>query len=94
MDFARDSARLMGSLHGLQSRTDAAERRILDAALERDATVRARMEELRPQVLTRSGASREYQVLTLELRRLALVIALARSHVEPPAGDARRAASG
>ena len=80
MDFAKDAGHLMGRLHGLSARTDAAERKILDAALARDAAARQRMEELRPQVLTVPGASREYQMLALELRRLALVIQMARTH--------------
>lgn len=81
MDFEKDAAKLLGGLHGLSARTDAAERKILDAALARDAAVRQRMEELRPQVLTTAGASREYQTLALELRRLAIVIETAHKHI-------------
>jgi hypothetical protein len=43
--------------------------------------VRARLEEQRPVVLTKPGASGEYQTLTLELRRLALVIQVARQNL-------------
>ena len=80
MGFAENSAKLTGSLHALHAKTDAAEKRILDAALARDAVARARMDELRPTVLTQAGAARGYQVLELELRRLALVIEMARKN--------------
>ena len=80
MGFAEDSAKLSGSLHAMGAKTDAAEKRILDAALKRDDAARSRMDELRPVVLTQAGAAREYQVLALELRRLALVIEMARKN--------------
>lgn len=85
MGFAESSAKLSGSLHAMGTKTDAAEKRILDAAMKRDAAARARMDELRPVVLTQAGAAREYQALALELRRLALVIEMARRHVKPEA---------
>jgi anti-sigma factor RsiW len=80
-NLAKECGSLLGKLHALSARTDAAERKILERALQRDEEARQRMEELRHQVLTTPGASREYQVLALELRRIALVIQMARQHL-------------
>lgn len=80
MKFPQDAARLMGRLQALDARAKAAEEAILAAAHKREAVVCARMEKLRPRVLLKRGAAREYQVLALERRRLAMVIGMARSH--------------
>lgn len=80
-NLLKSYSRLLGKLHGLSARTDAAERRILATATKREGEVRQRMEELRPQVLTTKGASREYQTLALELRRLTLVIQTAQQNL-------------
>jgi len=81
-NFAAEAARLLGSAQAMSVKTEAAEKKILQAAIARDKVVRARLEELRPLVLVQPGASHEYQVLTLELRRLALVIEMARKHLK------------
>lgn len=80
MDFAAQSSGLAAKLHALSARTDAAEKRILQAAQARELEVRARMDAMRNSAMTNGHASREYQTLAIERRRLALVIALAREH--------------
>lgn len=79
--FEQDAAKLLGSLHRLGERADASERKILDAAIERDKVVRAEMERLRPLVMTERGAARAYQKAALELRRLSIVISMAKKHI-------------
>lgn len=81
-DFGGEYARLMGKLHVLSERTEASERKILAAAEAREAVVIKRMQTVKPLVLTKSGASREYQTLVLERRRLAMVIESARATLD------------
>lgn len=81
MDFAAQTSQLAGKLHALSARTDAAEKRILQTAQEREEAVLARMQELRPTAITNAASSGEYQTLAIERRRLSLVIAMARTHI-------------
>jgi len=80
-DFHAESGKLLGRAQAVIAKSLAAEQKILDGALERDKAVRERMEQLRPLVLVQPGAAHEYQVLALELSRLALVIELARKRL-------------
>lgn len=81
-DHAKACAHLIGKLHALSLKTDAAERRILDAAMARDVVARDKMEALRPQALLDGKAAADYQALALERRRLAMVIAMSRQQLK------------
>lgn len=70
--------RMLSNLAGLSARTDAAEQRILDAAVRRLDEVQARIEVLRPDAALGSGD--EYQRLILERGRLGLVIEQAKKN--------------
>ncbi len=68
-------------LAGLQAKTDAAERKILEAAQHRAGEVEARLKALRPRIDLDTSAADTYQELTLERGQLALVIAQAQQHL-------------
>lgn len=72
---------LFGDLAALSARTDAAEKRIHDRAVERDGEIAARMDELRPLVVSDEAAADEYRKLALERGKVAHVIGLARERV-------------
>lgn len=72
---------LLGNLAELSARTDAAERRIHDRAVERDDEIAARMDELRPVVLTDEAAADEYRRLSVERGKVAHVIGLAKDRI-------------
>lgn len=73
------AAKRLAHLGGLAARTDAAERRILDAAEDRLRIVRAELDQLRPRALADDAAAERYQALTLESGQLDTVIANARA---------------
>lgn len=67
----------LGHLAGLAARTDAAERKILEAAQEMLAKVEEDLPKLRARVQTDPEAADRYQALTLERGQLQQVIAQA-----------------
>lgn len=69
---------LLGSLGRLSAKTNAAEQKILDAAVARRDEVNARLEAIRPDAILHAGE--EYQALVLERGRLDIVIAQAQKH--------------
>jgi len=69
---------LFGQIASLSARTQAAEQRIHDRAVEREAEVDARLEQLRPLAMTDEGSGKEYQTLVLERAKLAQVVGMAR----------------
>lgn len=73
--------RQIGELSGLAEKTDAAERKILEAAEKRLETVESRLGELRTRALVDTEAGKEYQGLALERGRLNMVIAQARKNL-------------
>lgn len=76
-----DVKRLLSDLAALSARTDPAEQRILDRALERDTECAARLDELRPQAESDESAGKEYKDLTLERGQIERVIALAHRRI-------------
>ena len=68
----------LGDLSALASKTEAAERRILDQAEKRLGVIAGRLEEIKPRVLLDESLSDEYQRLILERGKLGLVVAQAR----------------
>lgn len=72
---------LLGNLHALAARTDAAEQKILESAEARLTTIRERMDELRPRVMTDAVAARTYQDCVLEMGHLQSVITRARARI-------------
>ncbi len=73
--------RQLGELASLADKTDAAERKILEAAEKRLAWAGDRMAELKPRAILDGEAGREYQELSLERQRLQTVIAQARKNL-------------
>lgn len=73
---------LLGHLSALSSRTQSAEQRIHDRAVERDGEVSTRLDELRPTAMFDDGAAQEYQKLVLERAKLAHVIGTARGRIQ------------
>lgn len=72
---------ILGNLAALTSRTNAAEQRIHDRAVERDGEVSARLDELRPTAMFDDGVAQEYQALVLERAKLAQVTGLAKQRI-------------
>lgn len=64
----------LAHLGGLSERTEAAERKILDAAEDRLTTIDADLAKLRPRVNLDDAAGDQYQALTLERGQCVLVI--------------------
>lgn len=71
----------LGDLSALASRTNAAEQRIHDRAVERDGEVSAKLDELRPTAMFDDGVAQEYQHLVMERAKLAQVIGLAKQRI-------------
>lgn len=71
----------LARLAGLTARTQAAEQRIHDRAVARDAEVSGRLDQLRPGAMADDDTAREYQTLILERAKLAQVIGVARAHL-------------
>lgn len=67
----------LGHLARLQSRTDAVERRIYDAAQHRLDVVMTELDQLRPRLDLDADAPDRYQALTLEFGQLHIVAARA-----------------
>lgn len=72
----------LGDLSALASKTDAAERRILEQAEKQLGEIATRIDEIRPRVLLDDALSDEYQRLILERGKLNLVVAQARRVLE------------
>lgn len=73
--------RQIGELSSLAAKTDAAERKILEAAEKRLDWVQSRLADLRSKALVDAAAGKEYQELALERGRLNLVIAQAQKNI-------------
>ena len=71
----------LGDLSALTARTNAAEQRIHDRAVERDGEVSAKLDELRPTAMFDDGVAQEYQTLVMERAKLAQVIGLAKQRI-------------
>lgn len=72
-----NTRRQLGELSALSAKTDAAERKILDAAQKRREWVVGQIAELRPRALLESEAGEQYQSLVEERAKLDIVIAQA-----------------
>lgn len=72
---------LLTSLSLMSARTEAAERKILDAAVAREAEVIKRMGATRTDALLSPEAADEYQQLALERGHLSRVIGLAKERL-------------
>lgn len=72
------AGRRLVHLQGLDAKTAAEERRILDAAVDRLKRVEADIAQLRPRALTDDAAADRYTDLVAERGDLAMVIAQAR----------------
>lgn len=72
---------LLSDLAALSARTDDAEQRIHDRAVERDSECLARMHELHPMVMADDGAAQEYKQLAVERGHIARVIGLAQQRM-------------
>ena len=82
MDKHADNVRRqLSELSDLAAKTEAAERKILEAAEAQLEQVNSRIQELRPSALLDSGSSDEYQKLVADRARLNVVIAQARKHL-------------
>jgi len=73
--------RRLTRLAELGAKTDAAERRILDAAEHRREVVHGEIAKLRPRALIDDATGERYQDLVLERGRLDIVIANARARL-------------
>ena len=80
-DHPATARRKLGELSTMASRTDDAERRILESAEAQLDKMQARIAELRPSVLLNKGDADEYQRLISDRRRLQVVVAQARKNV-------------
>ena len=82
MDKHADNVRRqLVELSELSSKTEAAERKILETAEEKLAEINERLQKLRPDAVLDAGSSDEYQNLVNDRARLNLVIAQARKHL-------------
>jgi len=79
--------RLFSDLSALSTRTNAAEQRIHDRAVERDGEIASRLDELRPAVAGDESAADEYRKLTLERGKVAHVIGLAKERIQSSHAD-------
>lgn len=80
---AENARRQLGELSELSAKSDAAERKILEAAEKRQEWVSGQIAELRPRALLENEASDRYQALVEERAKLDIVIAQAKRHLAP-----------
>lgn len=73
--------KLLGDMAALSAKTEASEKRILSAAVERMDVVRKRIEELRPIAVTDDDLGHEYLDLIDERAKLESVIRLGHKRV-------------
>lgn len=78
---ANNTKRKLAELGAMSSRTDAAERRILESAEAQLEKMQARISEIRPTVLVDGEHADEYKRLISDRHRLGVVIAQARKNL-------------
>jgi glutathione S-transferase len=78
-EFTSGIRQKLSELNGLSLKSQAADRRIAEAAEDRLRVVEAEIQKLRPTVLTDPSAADRYQALILERGRLQTLLSSPRS---------------